>query len=647
MNVLKSGEQMLRRAILSGRFPSVWTQYGPLPYNRPAPIPHCRNCTVPSFQQNSTRTLCIVLPSKDTASDLSKSNEEEHAPFFKKLAECRSPSDVLDLVDSREVYHLHISYCMSHMWKSIKKMSEDQRRCEISLMLAHPSFQKLCHMARVDAPCMSTSHLAYALLSMVKLGVSQSSVVVQTLLRVMQERLNQLDEKSLSILSYTLKQMGSSKNSDALTQGLKLMLPEWIPKIQSVVALQNVMCLLGKDTPPVIKKNLEMKALSMADEFTLPNAQHMMCTMATINLHSKPLLDIFSKMIAENIYCVPYTKLLMVLKSCRELLYRNRYLLSSISDHLATTLSIWSNKQMIFFLLEFEALCFRPVALLDAFAERVIQKPHSFALKDLLSILKIYSSFNHDLKEHQQEFLAGVTLVLESYLPRMTSVELLRAVSFLCVFGHFPQVLLKKLLQKECLDELLQREGTDYKGVLKNLRKLDLCLRLDNPPLPPSVSPIPDLQNVLLTPYENQLNPRLISALKNLAGEEAVMDSVVEENVYFIDAVITLSEAKYTLSSPEEHSVTSQNSRRIAVLCVRPFAFCFGTTHPRSRLAMKIRHLKLLGYEPCPISVNKINTLPNQQMTDMLRNNIFPEGGSCRIEEENQSEQRPEQTSIS
>uniref|UniRef100_A0A8B9KVU1 FAST kinase leucine-rich domain-containing protein n=1 Tax=Astyanax mexicanus TaxID=7994 RepID=A0A8B9KVU1_ASTMX len=598
MNVLKSGEQMLKRAILSGRFSLVWTQYCPLPYKRPDPIPYCRNCTVPSFHQNSTRTLCSVLPSKDAASDLSRSNEEEHAPFFKMLAECRSPSDVLDLVDSREVYHLHISYCMSQMWKSIKKMSEDQRRCEISLMLAHPSFQKLCHKARVGAPCMSTSQLAYTLSSMVKLGVSQSSVVVQTLLRVMQERLNQLDEKSLSILCYTLKQMESSKNSDALTQGLKLILPEWIPKIQNVIALQNVMCLLGKDTPPVIKKNLQMKALSMADEFTLPNAQHMMRTLATIDLHSKPLLDIFSKRIAENIYGVPYPKMLMVLKSCRELFYRNSNLLSSISDYLATTLSIWSNKQIIFFLLEFEALCFNPVALLDAFAERVIQKPHSFALKDLFSILKIYSSLNHDLKEHKQEFLDGVTLMLESYLPRMTSVQLLRAVSFLCVFGHFPQVLLKKLLQKECLDELLQRGGTEYIGVMNNLHKLDLCLRLDNPPLPPSVSPLPDLHNVL-QPNENRLHPRLISALKNLAGEDAVMESVVEANVYFIDAVITLSEAKDILSSPEEHSVTSQNSRRIAVLCVRSHAFCFGTTHPRSMLAMKIRHLKLLGYEPC------------------------------------------------
>ncbi len=55
--------------------------------------------------------------------------------------------------------------------------------------------------------------------------------------------------------------------------------------------------------------------------------------------------------------------------------------------------------QVILFLVTFENLLFRPVVLLDAFAERVIQKSDSLTLKDLLSVLKVFSFLNHDLKE--------------------------------------------------------------------------------------------------------------------------------------------------------------------------------------------------------------------------------------------------------
>lgn len=39
-------------------------------------------------------------------------------------------------------------------------------------------------------------------------------------------------------------------------------------------------------------------------------------------------------------------------------------------------------------------------------------------------------------------------------------------------------------------------------------------------------------------------------------------------------------------------------SGRIALICAPPTSFCFGTTHPVGAMALNIRHLKLLGYEP-------------------------------------------------
>lgn len=43
--------------------------------------------------------------------------------------------------------------------------------------------------------------------------------------------------------------------------------------------------------------SLQGKALSMTDQFSLPNSQYMISTMAAMRFYSKPLLDICSKRI--------------------------------------------------------------------------------------------------------------------------------------------------------------------------------------------------------------------------------------------------------------------------------------------------------------------------------------------------------------
>lgn len=85
-----------------------------------------------------------------------------------------------------------------------------------------------------------------------------------------------------------------------------------------------MMRMLGKDAPLRLKQKLEVsfltiftlspfylclnqlmlcicllqtKALSMVDQFSLPNTQHMISTMAKMRFHSKPLLDVCSKKI--------------------------------------------------------------------------------------------------------------------------------------------------------------------------------------------------------------------------------------------------------------------------------------------------------------------------------------------------------------
>jgi hypothetical protein len=64
--------------------------------------------------------------------------------------------------------------------------------------------------------------------------------------------------------------------------------------------------------------------------------------------------------------------------------------------------NVFCRFQLILFLSAFEDLAFCPTAMLDAFAERVTKNPDALGLKDVLSILKTYSSLNHNLQGYRE-----------------------------------------------------------------------------------------------------------------------------------------------------------------------------------------------------------------------------------------------------
>lgn len=59
--------------------------------------------------------------------------------------------------------------------------------------------------------------------------------------------------------------------------------------------------------------------------------------------------------------------------------------------------------QLVLFLFVFESLNFSPTALMEEFAVKVMANPDAMTLKDLLCVLKVYSSLNYDLQHHRQQ----------------------------------------------------------------------------------------------------------------------------------------------------------------------------------------------------------------------------------------------------
>ncbi|CAG5932805.1 unnamed protein product [Menidia menidia] len=578
-----------------------------------------------------TPKLAVLPPSAEIKFDESDSEQKPgRSPFYDYLQSCHSPSDVLDLTCKYSPTIRQVSNCLTQMWSSTKKMSDDQRRCELRLMFEHPAFEKLMQKALSSVQHMRDDDLTYSLLSMVSLGVPQHSRVVQTYLRTCQDRLNDFDEKSLSILASCLEHMEDSPNVDALKEGLRLVVETHLPRIQNVMALQTMMRLLGKDSPKELKLKLEKKALSMTDQFSLPNAQYMISTMAAMGFHSKPLLHVCSQKIAENLHGIPFSRLYKVLQSCKVLLFRDLDLLVGISDYVASTLDIWSNKQLLLFLSVFEDLVFSPAALMTAFAERVIAKPGALTLKDLLCVLKVYSSLNFDLQHQREQFLESLSQALSCYLPKMSGMELLKGAYCLCLLGHFPPALLEGLLHSSALEQL---EASKLpKSRERMLQTVSLCLRLDRPPLPQPLTVPPALLGNA-PPVTWSMNSRLSQGLQSVLGGQSssgLQEMVVVENFYLIDGLITkplpakTSETEASICTEETFS-PAESSQRIAVIYGPNSSFCYGTSTPRGPLAVKIRHLKILGYTPVLVKERDLQPATEEERTDILRRLIFPE----------------------
>uniref|UniRef100_A0AAY4ASR6 RAP domain-containing protein n=1 Tax=Denticeps clupeoides TaxID=299321 RepID=A0AAY4ASR6_9TELE len=635
MNVCKSGEELLRRVLLYRRHSPLCKQLGSLlqkeQTQQKVGIPRtCYLLNVVCYtSQGHTRGKSFPLPTpvdveKLHADQLDLGTVDRRLTFYSQLQESMSPSDVLDLLKHYSPTHRHVSNSLTRIWELTKKLSDDQRRYELRLMFEHPGFEELCQVAMVNAHRMRCEDLAYSLLAMVKLGMPQRSRVVQTLLRVTQENLNQFNERALSVLAMCLSEMEAMKNVDTLKKGLRLVLENNVNQIRNVVPLQSIMRLVGKDVSPGFKKKLEQKALSMAEDFSLPNAQYMLSTLAAMELNSRPLLDICSKNIAENVHGVPFNRLLAVLRSCGELHYRNTELLLAISEHVATTCDMWTNKQVILLLLEFENLGFLASSLLDAFTHIVIQKADTLTLRDVLSILKVYSSLNHIFKSNRDQFLSSVTSVVESYLTKMLPNDMLKAAFCLCILGHFPPALLERLLQKETVEELCTIDHRFLKGMEQKLHIIDLCLRLDHLPLPQPLC-LPPGYTSTLSQDKAPVSQDLLSTLKSVVAEEdVVQESVIEENGYFI--------VMHTGVDVQTLVTDTFAFFRIALLCPPLSSLSFGTTHPNGKLAMKVRHLSILGYSPVLISLQHFLCQTEEERTSILRKLIFPEHKSSGIQ---------------
>ncbi|KGL75637.1 FAST kinase domain-containing protein 2, partial [Tinamus guttatus] len=506
------------------------------------------------------------------------------------------------------------------VWRLFRGLPEEQRRHEKRLILEHRGFVGLCQQLLRAARRLARGDLVFSLHAVVSLGVPQNTLLVQTLLRVCQEKLNQLDNRCISVLATVLTGLDKDKNVSALQAGLRLLVEQRIPHIRDIFILQNLMRCMGKDAPVSLKKKLEKAVLKEVDDLTLLNAQRVFFALAAMNYCSIPILNACSEKILENIRDAPFRQLILILEACRDLQYRNIKLFSAVANYVTSTACLWDRRQIILLLSAFAMLGFQPTELMDIFAEKVTEDPEFLNLKYLLIILRVYSQLNYVPRGQKQLFIETLHSCLNKYLPSISSTELLKAVYSLCILGYLPHPALDQLLQKENLDEL--QSGDLYKDQKEMmLQCVKACVELDSPTFTkPELELAEDCSS--LAPDKRR---KAREALLELLGDE----NMFRENVqllhkYHIDFEIRVdSERKKVLPRTATDDHADSSVERLAFLFVPLSAFCMGTTHPQGKLAVKKRHLTKLGYEVIVVMNKKFQEMTNEDAVEFLKGKIY------------------------
>ncbi|NXN34037.1 FAKD2 protein, partial [Nycticryphes semicollaris] len=515
---------------------------------------------------------------------------------------------------------------LTTIWKLFRNLSEDQQRYEKQLIFEHPAFVKLCQQLLRDSRRMTRGDLVFSLHAVVNLGVPQNTLLVQTLVRVCQEKLNQLDNRCISVLATTLAGLEKDKNVRALQAGLQLLVEQRIPSIRDVFILQNLMKCLGKDVPVFLKKKLEMAVLKEIDHLTFPNALRVFLALDAMCYCSIPILNACSKKIQENVHDVSFRHLVLILEACHSLQYRNVKLFSAIADYANSAACLWDKRQMMLFLSAFESLGFQPSELMDIFAEKVTEDPEFLNLKNLLIVLRVYSRLNYIPRDQKDLFFEALHNCLDKYLPQISNIELLKAVYSLCILGYLPHRALDELLQKDSRDELLLSDDLYKEQKEVMLRSVKACVELDSPSFTKPAFVLTENFSSLISLSLRKAREAFIELL----GDENMFQQNVQlPYKYHIDFEIRMDSGRkkvLPVSATDDHANSSV--QRLAFLFVPLSAFCVGTTHPQGKLAMKKRHLNKLGYHVILVLNKKFQEMTNEDAVEFLKEKIYSENAS-------------------
>ncbi|XP_066300383.1 FAST kinase domain-containing protein 3, mitochondrial-like [Branchiostoma lanceolatum] len=270
--------------------------------------------------------------------------------------------------------------------------------------------------------------------------------------------------------------------------------------------------------------------------------------------------------------------------------------------------------------------------IFDAVAESFVYNVESFSPEEIASQIVPYGQMNY-LPPNAYRFLEKVEELLMArfhLFPLEMMVNMLY--SFACV-GRVPLNFVNRVCSPYAEMQLEGVSGTMDKEIHKKLTQLMLAVELECPqfqtqrlmkkfsqPLDPQV-PTPRF-------FEHPTMYILQQSLTNvLGGRQYLRHNVMLPSGYIADFEVQLDKEGHVLSYNNGYLNETEEAveKRIVVCALFPHHFCTGTHHLLGRQVMKMRHLKLLGYQVVQVPYFEFGVLKTDQTRGKyIHQKLFP-----------------------
>ncbi|XP_019508459.1 PREDICTED: FAST kinase domain-containing protein 2, mitochondrial [Hipposideros armiger] len=271
-----------------------------------------------------------------------------------------------------------------------------------------------------------------------------------------------------------------------------------------------------------------------------------------------------------------------------------------------------------------------PVALKRKLEMKALKELDRFSILNSQRMFEVLAAMNHRsiilLNECSKKFLGNIhgfldvmASALTAYLHHISSENLLKAVYSFCLMNHFPLAPINQLLQKDIISELLT--SGDVERNVHKLRILTTCLKLDDTPYNKATDfALPPLLSAPSCP-----NDKVAEALRSLLGEGSFSENVQLPYNYHIDFEIRMDTNRSQVLPLSDVDVVTPAAdfQRVAVLCVSRSTHCLDSTHPRGFLAMKMRHLKAMGFHVILVKNWEMEKLGMKDAVTFLKSEIY------------------------
>ncbi|XP_078661256.1 FAST kinase domain-containing protein 3, mitochondrial-like isoform X2 [Branchiostoma floridae x Branchiostoma belcheri] len=268
----------------------------------------------------------------------------------------------------------------------------------------------------------------------------------------------------------------------------------------------------------------------------------------------------------------------------------------------------------------------------DAVAESFVYNAESFSPEQIASQIVPYGKLNY-LPPNAYRFLEKVEDLLMArfhLFPLETMVNMLY--SFACV-GRIPLNFVNRVCSPYAEMQLEGVSGTIDKEIHKQLTQLMLAVELECPQFQTQ-----RLMKKFSRPLDPQLPaPRFFdhptiyilqqSLISVLGGRQYLHHNVMLPSGYIADFEVKLDKEGHVLPYSNGYGNDNEDDvqKRIVVCVLFPHHFCTGTEHLLGRQVMKLRHLKLLGYQVVQVPYFEFGVLKTDQArAKYIHQKLFP-----------------------